>query len=219
MKILTTQQIRQLEALTMEREPIASIDLMERAANAITNWLLLHFSASTSFIVIAGAGNNGGDALAVARQLCENGFDISVYLFNPNNNLSPDCAINKERLLQQGKAKFAEVNDIKQMPATVSSQAILLDGLFGSGLNRPLEGSYADVVKWINTSGLQVVSIDIPSGLFGEDNNTNNPLTIVKAQYTLSLQFPKIAFLFPENEQYVGEWQVLDIGLIQDNTN
>ena len=220
MKLFSTQQIKLLDACTIEKEPVSSIDLMERAAVSITDWLLQYFSAPNAVIVIAGTGNNGGDALAVARLLCLCGFDISVYLVNQHNNLSPDCAENKQRLLQQGKAKFIEVTDWTQIrSAEMPSQAFVLDGLFGSGLNRPLEGLYANVVKWINKSGLPVISIDIPSGLFGEDNSADNLQTIVRAQHTLSFQFPKMAFLFPENEEFVGNWQLLNIGLHPDAIN
>jgi len=214
MKLFTTRQIKLLDACTIEKEPIASIDLMERTAMSITDWLLQFFSVPAKLIVIAGTGNNGGDALAVARLLCLCRFDVSVYLINPDNNLSPDCAINKERLLQQGVAKFTEVSDTAQICS--ADKAFILDGLFGSGLNRPPEGLYADVIEWINKSALPVISIDIPSGLFGEDNCANGPKKIVEAQHTLSLQFPKMAFFFPENEQYVGEWHILDIGLHLD---
>ena len=93
---------------------------------------------------------------------------------------------------------------------------MVIDGLFGSGLNRPLTGGFAAMVNYINQSEAEVVAIDIPSGLFGEDNRKNDSEAIIKASLTLTFGFPKLAFLFPENEQYVGEWKILDIGIHPD---
>jgi NAD(P)H-hydrate epimerase len=89
----------------------------------------------------------------------------------------------------------------------------VIDGLFGNGLNKPLSGGFAAVVKYINTSKAQIVAIDIPSGLMGEDNTYNIRTHIVRADVTLGIQLPKLSFLFPENEDIVGEWELLDIGL------
>lgn len=98
----------------------------------------------------------------------------------------------------------------------LTADHVVIDGLFGSGLNKALSGGFAAVVKYINASPATVVSIDIPSGLMGEDNTYNVHTNIVRAHLTLSLQLPKLAFLFAENEPYVGEWQLLDIGLSED---
>ncbi len=212
MKLFTTSKIKALDAYTIEHEPISSVDLMERAANRIADWLLRFFDGHVSLKVFAGAGNNGGDALAVARILAVCGFEPEVYLLNSVGKLSPDCAENKARLEKQGKVKFVELKSEADFPF-IDSDDWMLDGLFGSGLNRSLDGIYAALVKHINEARAKVISIDIPSGLFGEDNSQNDLNAIVQADYTLSLQFPKMAFLMPENEQFVGQWEVLDIGL------
>ena len=215
MKIFTTPQIKALDAYTIAHEPISSLDLMERVSVAITDWLLQHVEKDVAIKVFAGAGNNGGDGLAVARLLAVCGFEVEVFLINPDEKLSLDCGANKNRLIEQGKVKFSEITSILQLTSLISnlSPLIVIDALFGSGLNRPLEGIFAEAIKDINQSHAQVISIDIPSGLFGEDNSINNPENIIKADFTLTLQFPKIAFFFPENEQFVGEWHILDIGL------
>jgi NAD(P)H-hydrate epimerase len=221
MKLFTTSQIKRLDAYTIEHEPISSINLMERASGRIVDWLLKFFTGHVPIKIVAGAGNNGGDALAVARLLCICGYEVEVFLLNPDNKLSNDCQTNKNRLLEQDKAIFNEIRTSADFPI-IGSDDWVIDGLFGSGLNRPLEGLYADIVKHINRSSCKVISIDIPSGLFGEDNSKNNPEAIIQADYTLSLQFPKIAFLLPENEKYVGKWEVLDIELHPEglrNTN
>lgn len=212
MKIFTTQSIKELDAYTIEHEPIASIDLMERAAVALTKVIARRWNTDTPFVVFAGPGNNGGDALAVSRLLAEKGYNLSVYLFNTKGNLSPDCTFNKELLAEIETVDFQEVTS-QFVPPELSEGQVIIDGLFGSGLNKPLDGGFAAVVKYINAAPSKVVALDIPSGLMGEDNTSNIRSHIVRADLTLSLQLPKLAFLFPENEVYLGEWELLDIGL------
>lgn len=215
MKIFPTASIKQLDAFTIENEPISSIDLMERAAKALTKAISERWNADTPFTVFAGPGNNGGDALAVSRLLAAKGYKLEVYLFNTQNSLSPDCLTNKERLGGIPNIDFHEVTS-QFTPPTLTVEHVVIDGLFGSGLNKALSGGFAAVVKYINASSATVVSIDIPSGLMGEDNTYNVQSGIIRADVTLSLQLPKLAFLFAENEPYVGEWQLLDIGLSEE---
>ena len=217
MKIFPTTDIRQLDAYTIEHEPIASIDLMERAANAIVKELTNQWpdKDDTRFVIFAGPGNNGGDALAVARLLVEKGYHPEVYLFNTTGKLSVDCETNRDLLTLADGVEFHEVTN-QFIPPKLSEDDVIIDGLFGSGLNKPLSGGFASLVRFINAVGATVVSIDIPSGLMGEDNSSHNMEAVVKADYTLSLQFPKLSFLFAENEAYVGAWKVLDIGLSKE---
>lgn len=215
MKIIPTQSVKELDAYTMVHEPIESIQLMERAAAALTCEIARHWNTSTPFVVFAGPGNNGGDALAVARMLFEKGYRVKVFLLNPKGRLSKDCEVNSIRLQQHPDIDFTEVTN-QFAPPALTRDMVVVDGLFGSGLNKPLGGGYAGVVKYINASAAQVVSIDIPSGLMGEDNSENVYEHIVKADLTLTLQLPKLAFFFPENAPYVGEWRLVDIGLHPD---
>ncbi len=212
MKIFPTSSIKQLDAYTIEHEPVSSIDLMERAAKALTEAIARRWNSDTPITLFAGPGNNGGDALAVARLLADRGYRPDVYLFNPHDKLSPDCAANRQRL---EKTKHVSFNEISQqfVPPVLTEDHVVIDGLFGSGLSRPLSGGFAAVVKYINASPARVVSIDIPSGLMGEDNTYSTSAPIIHAHLTLSLQLPKLAFLFAENEPYVGQWELLDIGL------
>ena len=214
-KIFTTDRIKQLDTITIEREPIASVDLMERAARALTDALIRRWNSDTAFTVFAGPGNNGGDALAVSRLLAQKGYRVSVYLFNTGGHLSPDCVVNRDRLTGVAGVDFHEVTSQFVFPK-LTEEDVILDGLFGSGLNKPLAGGFALVAKFINASPAQVVAIDMPSGLMGEDNSSSASSAIVRAQLTLTLHLPKLSFLFAENESYVGEWQVLDIGLDKD---
>ena len=212
MKIISSQQLKELDKYTIIHEPIASIDLMERAAHALTEAIIQRWDKSFEIIVFAGPGNNGGDALAVARMLSQKNYHVEVYLFNTQGKLSEECATNLNRLKTCGSVYFTEVST-QFDPPTLTDKHLVIDGLFGSGLNKPLSGGFAAVVKYINASKAQVVSIDIPSGLMGEDNTYNIRTNIIHANVTLSIQLPKLAFFFPENEDIIGEWELLDIGL------
>ena len=212
MKIFTSAQIRELDKYTIENEPIRSIDLMERAAKALTQAIISEWSTSTPIVVFAGPGNNGGDALAVARMLLDYNYQVTTWLFNISSHLSEDCSTNKQRLAEKRPKAFIEVKDEFE-PPRLEAGTLVVDGLFGSGLNKPLAGGFASLVKYINASPAQVVSIDVPSGLMTEDNAYNIRANIVRADLTLTLQQRKLSFFFPENQQYIGRLKVLDIRL------
>ena len=212
MKFFNTPIIKAIDAYTIENEPVASIDLMERAARAMADAILERY-AGRSFAVFAGPGNNGGDGLAVARMLHDAGCGVSVWLINPKGKLSPDCAVNLERLQGTG-VPVVQVADSFSMP-TINSDSIIIDALFGSGLDRPVvAGVFADVIRGIDACTNDVVAVDMPSGLLGGENEPSLQL-IVFATLTLTLQFPKLSQLFAENEMFVGGVQILDIGLSQ----
>ena len=212
MKIFTGAQIHELDKYTIEHEPIKSIDLMERAAKAITRIITSEWSSVTPVVVFAGPGNNGGDALAVARMLIEQGYNVQAFLFNISGHLSEDCAANKARLMEKKAKSFVEVTQ-EFDPPRLEEGILVIDGLFGSGLNKPLGGGFASLVKYINSSPATVVSIDVPSGLMTEDNTYNIRANIIRADMTLTLGQKKLSFLFPENQQLIGRLKVLDIRL------
>lgn len=214
MKIISSPQLKELDKYTIIHEPIASIDLMERAAHALTTAITWRWDTSFQVVVFAGPGNNGGDALAVARMLAQKNYAVEVFLFNTKGKLSDECQTNLDRLKTCGSIYFTEIST-QFDPPFLSEKHLVIDGLFGTGLNKPLNGGFAAVVKYINASKAQVVSIDIPSGLMGEDNTYNIRTNIIHADVTLSIQLPKLSFFFPENESIVGEWELLDIGLKQ----
>lgn len=219
MKIFTSTQIHELDKYTIEHEPISSLDLMERAAKSMTQAITNMYPTSAPFVVFAGPGNNGGDALAVARLLAEKNYQVSVYLFNINGKLSPDCSANKDRLKDIKRIQnFIEVVE-EFDPPRLEQNMVVVDGLFGSGLNKPLAGGFASLVKYINASPAQVVSIDVPSGLMNEDNTYNVLANVIRANVTLTLQLPKLVFLFPEYQQFIGQLRILDIRLSQEGIN
>lgn len=212
MKVFPSEKIREIDAYTIRHEPIASIDLMERAATVIYNWIEKNISRKRPVYVFAGPGNNGGDALAVSRMMAEAGYALHVFLVTFSPKLSPDCTMNLERLEKWTTVQVNRLDKATKFPG-IPREAVIIDGLFGSGLNRPPKGLAAEIIQKINRSGVRVVAIDMPSGLFGEDNRNNPGDAIVCAGDTLALQFPRFAFFFPENEQFVGNWHILPIGL------
>lgn len=213
MKIFTSAQIHELDKYTIEHEPITSLNLMERAAKALTRAIEQEWSNRTPVVVFAGPGNNGGDALAVARLLSEDGYGVSVFLFNVHNKLSADCATNKKRLIEGKRVKqFTEVT-VNFDPPQLEAGMLVVDGLFGSGLNKPLAGGFAAMVKYINQSAAKIVSIDLPSGLMSEDNSYNISANIIRADLTLTLQQKKLSMMMADNQQYLGRIKVLDIRL------
>jgi NAD(P)H-hydrate epimerase len=212
MKLFTCNQIGEIDQLTMKLEPISSIDLMERASTQVADWIINNIGNAGPVWFFAGPGNNGGDALAVARMLAWLHYDCTVFLADFGRELKGDPAINLARLKEQNKVILKQIDSESAIPE-IPSKVLIIDGLFGSGLNKPLSGLASEIVKKINQSGATVISIDIPSGLFGEDNTRNDLSAIIRATYTLTFEFPKISFLLPENNQFVGNWQVLPIGL------
>lgn len=218
MKIFRSKQIAEIDAYTIKHEPVSSIDLMERAASKVFEWIYDKYTLQQAFTIFVGPGNNGGDGLALARMLSSASFYVEVYILNVNKKMSVDCQVNLDRLKSLGRIPIFEISGVNDFP-TISEKSVVIDALLGSGLSRPLDGLVKDVVNLINYSNAEVIAIDIPSGLFGEDNSLNELNNCIQANYTLSFQFPKLAFLFPENTECVGVWKILPIGLHSDIIN
>lgn len=213
MKIFTSQAIHEIDSATCEAQQINSIDLMERAAELVTDELNSRFLPGQRFVVMAGPGNNGGDALAVARMLMERGYKrVEVFLFNVTGKLSHDCDEERKKLITVDGVDFTEVSR-EFNPPYLGEKDVVIDGLFGSGLNKPLMGGFVAVTRYINESGAYIVSIDLPSGLFGEWNSQVNRRDIVHANLTLAFQLPRLSFFFEENYVVLGEWKLLDLDL------
>lgn len=207
LKILTPAQTKELDAYTIQHRPIASIDLMESACHAITAWFVERFNTSYKIGIVCGTGNNGGDGLGVARLLVGAGYSVHVWIIKGSVPESVEFKINLERL----KDKIEPVLILEKVDSNAFSNIdILLDAIFGSGLSRPPEGIYADVINVINEQPLTRIAIDIPSGLMA-DKPSHGPT--IRAHHTLCFQLPKLAFLFPQHHGFVGQWILLDIGL------
>jgi NAD(P)H-hydrate epimerase len=213
MKIFETRDIREIDQYTINHEPVSSIDLMERAALGCTLWIAENLPAVKHLVVFAGPGNNGGDGWAIARLLSDReGYSIRLYHLITGTDISPDSEINRQRLISQAAVPIVEITNENELPP-LSPEELVIDALFGSGLSRPLTGLAASVIKHINDSGCKIISVDIPSGLMGEDNTGNDLKCIIKATITLTFEFPKRSFFYSDNEQFTGKWQVIPIGL------
>lgn len=219
MKIFTNDELRRIGDRTLEKENIQMLDLIERAASAVSYELISRWRTSKRFVIFAGPGDNGADALAVARIMFEQGYRPEVYLFNIKSaQLSQCCLANRDRLLETVGEDINFVEVIKTFnPPQIDENDVVIDGLFGSGLRTPLKGGYTSLVQYINGSGAYVVSIDIPSGMFGEWNAGNDPRNIIHANLTLTYQCKRLSFYFAENAQYVGECKVLDLELDRES--
>lgn len=213
MKVFNAEQIRAWDQYTIQHEPIASIDLMERAAAKCVEWLEENQWFVYSFSIFCGKGNNGGDGLAIARMMAEKGCNVSVNILEFGHKGTEDFQINLARLHQYPSVSIHFIQDetnIHPLP----KENVVIDALFGSGLTRPLEGLSAKLVKQINNSGCVIIAIDIPSGMSVDQTSAAN--IIIKAKYTLSFQCYKPAFLVAENAAYIGEVFILDIGLLPE---
>lgn len=206
-KILSKEQIRAWDAYTIESEPIASEDLMERAAKRLTDQLLTYVnSPDAKFCVLAGFGNNGGDALVIARLLIALNFDVSILLLRMQKSLSEDCQKKLEMVGQHKNLIIIDHTDDLKIP----KDCVLIDGFFGSGLSRPLKGEFEKVVRQVNGANLFTISIDIPSGL-DADNGIIGP--IIQSDLTITFQQIKRGLLLKESLPCVGKLDVVDIGL------
>jgi NAD(P)H-hydrate epimerase len=212
MKIFRSEHIRKIDEFTIKNEPILSVNLMERAAIQLFKWYTINFDRSRRIIIFTGPGNNGGDGLALARLLSVSRFNVEVCHVMVTPKTSEDWNINYRRLEKETSVIFNAIDDAEKFPI-IDHEDVIIDAIFGTGLRSPAEGLAEQVIKKINQLDCPVVSIDMPSGLFGEDNSTNNAEAIIRADFTLSFQFPKLSFMFAENDKYVGEWIVLPIGL------
>ena len=210
MKILNAQQIREWDQYTIQNEPVSSIDLMERAAWRCVQWLEENNLLARSFKIFCGKGNNGGDGLAMARMLSQKGCDAAVFILEFGHLGTEDFQVNLERLHQHAAVEIKFVQTEEQFPLFEKNE-IIIDALFGSGLNRPLEGVTAKLVEHINNSGCKIIAIDAPSGL-PIDHSAQGEI-IIKADHTLSFQVLKLSFLLTENANFTGKVHILDIGL------
>lgn len=209
MKILSPKQLKEVETQTIKIQDIELINLMERAATAVLNWLKNHMDITkTHFTIICGVGNNGGDGLALARLLVEENSHVKVYL-QKNNTYSLDNLSNQKRL-KEAKIPiefYDETTKFEIPPFT-----LLIDAIFGYGLNRPIEIEWKPIIDQINQAPNAVISIDVPSGLFCDQlNDEKDP--VVQSEVTLTFQTPKLALLLPENEKHIGQFEILDISL------
>jgi ADP-dependent NAD(P)H-hydrate dehydratase / NAD(P)H-hydrate epimerase len=209
--LLTGIEIKKWDKFTLEKEPISSIKLMERASETFVFHFTSLFSEKTKVVIFCGSGNNGGDGLAIARILLKMGYQTTPYIVK-SENYSPDVKINLKKL--KSLTKVIEF-DNGNLPS-IENDCVIIDGLLGTGLKESPKGVYKSIIDKINTASCTVVSIDIPSGMPCEGVATKN---CIKADYTISFQIPKLSFFIAENENYLGHLIVADIGLCSSFLN
>lgn len=209
MKIFSVAQIKNWDSYTIKNEPVSSIDLMERAAKALSGWIVENFTKSSSYKIFCGKGNNGGDGLAIARLLKKHNFSVKVYIVDTGRSGTPDFETNLKHL-RKISSDINFIESAKSFPI-INGDEIIIDALFGSGLNKKPSGIFKDLIIYLNKSAATIVSVDVPSGLYIDKSSLGN--AIIRSRYTLSFQQQKLAFLIAENESFFGEVIVLDICL------
>ena len=210
MKIYSAEQFRKWDAYTISNEPISSINLMERAATACCKWLIGKNLGLQHFHIFCGKGNNGGDGLAIARLLIEHKCRVTVYILEYGNMGTTDFQTNL-KALHQYTTDIHFIQSPEFFPLFDETD-IIIDALFGTGLNKSLEGISEAWVNHVNQFNVPVIAIDLPSGLSADTSSKGH--TVIRATHTLSFQNYKLAFLLPENESYCGEVHILHIGLL-----
>jgi hydroxyethylthiazole kinase-like uncharacterized protein yjeF len=214
MKLLNTQQIREADAFTIAQEGISSLELMERAAGRCTAWMLNHLGYARKFVVVCGPGNNGGDGLAIARQLHERGLEVEVLLLGVEK-YSADNRINQQAI--ESKRIQIGALDIAHIEAMSQEDCVWVDALFGTGARKIAEPNLCRIVDALNVVRGLRVSIDLPSGM--QSDSIPEPKShVVKANITLCFHKPRLSFFFEESALFLGHWEVLDIGLREPET-
>lgn len=208
MKVLNAQQLKEADAYTITQEPVAAIDLMERAAQQCVNWLEKR-PLVRPISIFCGKGGNGGDGLAIARLLAGSGIEAVVYILEFGRLGTPEFQTNLARL-HQLPVSLHYIQSEAQFPK-LPADGLIIDALYGFGLNKPLNGLNASLVQHLNRSGSEIVSIDLPSGLFADASSMGN--TVVCAAHTLTFECYKLALLVAENAPFIGEVHVLHIHL------
>lgn len=210
MKIFSADQSREADKATLVSQQITSLDLMERAGHEVFLWLKKSFpDKETFFHVYCGRGNNGGDGLVVASLLHNDNYKIAVKIIDGEGG-SIDFLASLDRLKHDG----IETNSINE-PVYKIAKTIIVDALFGTGLNRELDNAVRELIVTINNSNAQVIAIDVPSGMF-LDKKTE---FAVKAHTVLTFQNPKLAFYLAGNYQFIQNVEILDIGLDATHIN
>ncbi len=212
MKIFSAKQLSEADTLTTEKHNISSLDLMEHAGSQVFNWLHQRLQGAKMPIhIFCGIGNNGGDGLVVGRLLIEKGYNVHIYIANFTDKRSKCFLINYDRIKETTKDWPLLMTSEKEFPE-INDNDIIIDALFGIGLNRPPEGWLKPLIQHINKSHAFTLSIDIPSGLYA-NQALEDPEAVIKANHTLTFQAPKLAYFLPETGKFVPFFDIIDINL------
>ncbi|MBX5439886.1 MAG: NAD(P)H-hydrate dehydratase [Thermoflavifilum sp.] len=209
MKILLTEQIRAADAYTIAHEPIASIDLMERAAKACTDWICQHFPTDTVFQICCGMGNNGGDGMAIGRLLSQHGYRVKCHILVYRDQFSDDGETNLARL-KNTAVEICMIRNPDDFPSPAPEE-ILIDAVLGTGTSRPAEGLVAAYITWMNALPNTRIAIDLPTGMPADGPAEGFPC--IQAHFTLTFENYKLNLLLPQTGKCAGKVYVLPIGL------
>ena len=214
MIVVTSEQMREMDRLTIQKYGTPSLTLMERAGAAVVKAIVERFAepASKGVLVIAGKGNNGGDGFVVGRLLRQQGVSCEIALLVKRNEIASDAAHNLEAYLTAGgKVVDIDAARLSLLNNSIAGKGLLVDAILGTGTKNEIRGVYADAIRAVNGSGLPIVAVDIPSGL-NADNGT--PLGVcIQADMTVALGYPKLGQVIHPAVGYVGELVVADIGI------
>ncbi|WP_159023169.1 NAD(P)H-hydrate dehydratase [Formosa sp. L2A11] len=212
MKIFSKEQIYEGDRLTIKKQNISSTDLMERAGISLFNWLNLRLQgAPVPVLVFCGIGNNGGDGLVLARHLVAHGYNVKTFIVDFSDKRSPDFLQNYERLKETTTDWPESIHAVDDFPE-ITNKDIIIDAVFGVGLNRPISDWVVALFKHFKTANALTISVDIPSGLF-TDSIPKHEDQVVKSNFILSFQTPKLVFFLPETSKYIEQWEALNIDI------
>lgn len=212
MKLFSKEQIYKGDKITAKRQNISSTELMERAGMQIFNWLHMRMQgAQVPIHVFCGIGNNGGDGLVVARHLIVYGYNVKTYVVNCSDKRTKDFLVNYERIKETTK-KWPEMLNCEDDFPEIGEDDIIIDAIFGIGLNRPADDWVKGLFQHFRKSKAFTLAVDMPSGLYA-DKVPKDENGVVWANMTLSFASPKLAFFLPQTAKYTQQWEILDIGL------
>lgn len=214
MKILSPSQLQKADAYTIEHQHISSWELMERASLAALEEIKSIISERKPVTILAGSGNNGGDGLAIAFHLHQLGYEVNVLVLKYTPEFSEDCKTNLERLESKTSVSLKTYTEESELEK-LELESVIIDAIFGIGLNRALPDFVQKVIKEVNTLEATRIAIDVPSGLFLSELTPENA-SVFQADYTLSFQCPKLNFFLPDYGNSLGELRIIDIGLDQN---
>ncbi len=210
MRIFDAKTIRDIDKLTIDKQQITSDELMERAGTQIFNWMHLRLQgANVKLHVFCGIGNNGGDGLVVGRHLMDHGYQVAIYVVNYSEKRSEDFLTNFDRV--KSRKYWPELINSEDDFPQIGSQDIVVDAIFGIGLNRPPVSWVGKLIDVINASQAFILSVDIPSGMY-MDRSISDEESIIRSNITLTFESPKLPFFLPRTGPYVQGWEVIPIG-------
>ncbi|MFV0346339.1 MAG: NAD(P)H-hydrate dehydratase [Bacteroidales bacterium] len=214
-KIYNTSQTKELDNQLCSLLSMSELELMEYASERLFRELVSHVDKTKRVIIVSGTGNNGGDGLVLARLLNNVAYDVEIFLLK-SDSYSDSNKINQKRLIDK-ELRINYILDKNDFPA-ISRNDIVVDAMFGAGLNRPAEGVAADLIRHINDKSSFTISVDIPSGMHGEKEWTKGS-AIIKSSLALTLEFPKMSFFHAEHEEYLKDWKCVRLSDADNELN